>query len=309
MAVPSDMDLSWMYSQFLSFAIRKTGADWQRLVTDLMHVRHGGAFFQVDPAGRGDKGCDGWVQGLMLACYGGSTPSQSKLTAKILDDFSKAAAHWGSAMKQWAFVHNNANGLPEMAIKALIDLVIANPDSDVSMEPWPPQVLWDHCTYGVQREPLVKILGAPPSDHPIGMSYLARCVECLGRTRLQEGLDPVPPVLFGKIEENNFSDEVAALIRRFQVQTGHVRYYFSKASPGEQSQVIDALHAKYDGFVAKLDNSDAVFHALCDDLIFEAFRHTDLLDEEQQRGAAITVVTHFFEICEIFKSATEASQA
>jgi hypothetical protein len=59
-----------------------------------------------------------------------------------------------------------------------------------------------------------------------------------------------------------------------------------------------------------------VFHALCDDLIGEAFRHTDLLDMkqqpdlldmEQQRSAAITVVTHFFEICEIFKSATEAT--
>ena len=177
------------------------------------------------------------------------------------------------------------------------------------MAPWPPQVLWDYCIDGAQREPLVKILGAPPSDDPAGMSYLARCVECLARTRLQEGLDPIPPVLYGKIEENKFGLEVDALIRRFQVQTGHVKYYFSKASPGEQAQVIEALHAKYDGFVAKLGNSDAVFHALCDDLIDQAFRYCDLLDMEQQRSAAITVVTHFFEICEIFKSVTATSRA
>jgi hypothetical protein len=185
-----------------------------------------------------------------------------------------------------------------------------NPDSEVTMAPWPPQVLWDHCIDGAQREPLVKIIGAPPSDHPAGMSYLARCVECLARTRLQEGLDPIPPVLFGKIEENRFSSEVSALIRRFQVQTGHVRFYFSKAPPGEQAQVIEALHAKYDGLVAELNDSDAVFHALCDDLIDQAFRYTDstdLLDMEQQRSAAITVVTHFFERCQIFKSATEAA--
>ena len=210
-------------------------------------------------------------------------------------------------MKHWAFVHNNANGLPEMVIKSFIELLTANPNSEVTMTPWPPQVLWDDCTADAQREPLVKLLGAPPSDHPAGMSYLARCVECLARTRLQEGLDPIPPVLYGKIEENKFSAEVAALIRRFQVQTGHVKFYYSKASPGEQAQVTEALHAKYDGFVAQLKNSDAVFHALCDDLIAEAFRYTDLLDLEQQRSAAMTVVTHFFEICEIFKPATDAT--
>jgi hypothetical protein len=311
MTALSDQDLSWMYSQFLSFAVRKAGPEWQRFVTDLMHVRHGPAFLQVDPAGRGDKGCDGWVEGLMLACYGGSTPNQSKVTAKIREDYAKAVAYWGSTMRQWAFVHNNANGLAEMVVKGFIELAIANPDSEVTMVPWPPQVLWDHCVDGAKREPLVKILGAPPSDHPAGMSYLARCVECLARTRLQEGLDPIPPVLYGKIEENKFSSEVSALIRRFQVQTGHVRYYFSKASPGEQAQVIEALRAKYDGFVAVLNDSDAVFHALCDDLIEQAFRHveaTDLLDMEQQRSAAITVVTHFFERCQIFKAATEATQ-
>jgi hypothetical protein len=311
MTALSDQDLAWMYSQFLSFAVRKTGTEWQRFVTDLMHVRHGPAFFQVDPSGRGDKGCDGWVEGLMLACYGGTTPKQSKVTAKIQDDYAKAVAYWGSTMKQWAFVHNNANGLPEMVTKGFIELVTANPDSKVTMAPWPPQVLWDHCIDGAHREPLVKIIGAPPSDHPAGMSYLARCVECLARTRLQEGLDPIPPVLFGKIEENKFSSEVSALIHRFQVQTGHVKYYFAKAPPGEQAQVIETLRAKYDGYVAKLGDSDAVFHALCDDLIDEAFRYTDstdLLDMEQQRSAAITVVTHFFERCQIFKSATEATQ-
>jgi hypothetical protein len=308
MAALSDQDLSWMYSQFLSLAIRKTGIEWQRLVTDMMHMRHGSAFFQVDPAGRGDKGCDGWVEGLMLACYGGETPEQARLTRKVLADYAAATKYWGSAMKHWAFVHNNANGLPEMVIKAFIELVAANPGKERVVSPWPPQVLWEHCIDGAKRESLVRILGAPPSDHPVGMSYLARCVECLARTRLQEGLDPILPVSYGKIEANNFGPEVTEFIRQFQIQTGHVRYYFSKASPGEQAQVVEALHAKYDGFVARLGSSDAVFHALCDDLINEAFKYTELSDMEQQRSAAITVVTHFFEICEIFKSVAKTTQ-
>ena len=156
----------------------------------------------------------------------------------------------------------------------------------------------------MEREKLVRVIGAPPSDHPAGMSYLARCVESLARTRRQDGLDAVPPVPPGKIEANKFGPEVESLINHFQVHTGHVRYYFSKASPGEQAQVTETLRAKYDGFVARLENSDAVFHALCDDLIDEAFSgREDLRDLEEQRSAAIMVVTHFFEICEIFKPA------
>ncbi len=305
MVTPSDQDRAWLYSQFLSLSIRKVGSEWQQLVTDLMHARHGGAFIQVDPAGRGDKGCDGWIDQLMLACYGASSPEQAKVTAKIQDDFKKALDNWRDQMKRWAFVHNNANGLPTMAALGIMELKADHAHASIAIEQWPPQVLWDHCTEEVDRARLVRVLGSPPSDHPIGMGYLARCAESLARTRRQENLNRIPPVLFGKIEENKFGPEVDALLRRFQTQTDHVEYYFSKASPGEKAQVTETLHAKYDGFSAQLGDSDAIFHALCDDLITEAFQGSNLVDAEQQRGAAITVITHFFEICEIFKPVTE----
>lgn len=298
----SDQERGWFYSQFLSFSIRKTGNDWQQFVTDFMHARHGGMFIQIDPSYSGDRGCDGWIEKLMLACYGASRPEAAGVSAKIRSDFKKALDYWGAEMERWAFVHNNAVGLPEMAARGVIELKSAHQNSMVNIEVWPPQMLWDHCTEDIQREKLIRIIGAPPSDHPAGMSYLARCVESLARTRLREVARPVPSVPFGKIEANSFSPEVEALILQFSVHTDHVRYYFSKASPGEQAQVTETLRAKYDGFVAQLVSSDAVFHALCDDLIEDAFRGSDLLDLEEQRTAAITVVTHFFEICEIFKA-------
>ena len=309
MTVVSDQDRAWFYSQFLSFSIRKVGSEWQQFVTDMMSARHGGAFIQVDPAGRGDKGCDGWVEKLMLACYGASRPEAQRVAAKIRDDFKKALEYWRTNMEKWAFVHNNAVGLPEMAARAVIELRAEYENSSVGIDVWTPQTLWDHCTVDIEREKLIRVIGAPPSDHPAGMSYLARCVESLARTRLQEGLDPVLAVPFGKIEANEFGPEVTSLIRHFQVHTGHVRYYFSKATPGEQAQVIETLRAKYDGFVARFGNSDAVFHALCDDLIEDAFRDTDLINLEEQRTAAIMVVTHFFEICEIFKPPAEEEQS
>jgi len=265
-----------------------------------MHARHGADFVQIDPSGRGDKGCDGWVNGLMLACYGATSPNEAYVTNKVKTDFETAAAYWKEKMEEWAFVHNNANGLPTMAAEAVMELRGVHKDSQVKIGHWPPQVLWDHCTDGIAREKLAVILGAPPSEHPAGMTYIARCVETLARTRLPSDLDPVPEVPFGKIEHNEFGAEVAELIKRFQTYTGHVRYYFSQASPGEQAQVSENLRARYDGHKARLGNSDAVFHALCDDLVHEAFGGTDLGDKNEQRSAAIMVVTHFFETCEIF---------
>lgn len=154
MTVASDQDYAWFYSQFLSFCIRKLGNEWQQFVTDMMFARHGGNFIQVDPSFRGDRGCDGWVEKLMLACYGAARPESSGVAAKIRSDFKKACDHWGTNMERWAFVHNNAVGLPEMAAREVVELRVANENSLVNIEVWPPQILWDHCTEDVQREKL-----------------------------------------------------------------------------------------------------------------------------------------------------------
>ncbi|WP_204070262.1 ABC-three component system protein [Sphaerisporangium krabiense] len=307
MSSHDDQDRAWFHSQFISLSTRKTGFEWQAFVNDLMHAVHPGDFVAVDPSGRGDKGCDGWVGGLMLACYGAGNPNQRYVTRKIETDFTTALKYWGDSMDRWAFVHNNANGLPEMAARAVIELRRQHRGS-VRIEVWPPQVLWNHCAF-LPRERLATITGSPPSDHPAGMSYIARCVESLARTRLVPGLDPVGEVAHGKIEHNGFGPEVADLIKRFQVHTGHVRYYFTFASPGEQAQVSENLRARFAGHRALLESPDAVFHALCDDLVVEAFRGGGYADKAQQRSAALMVVTHFFEKCEIFEAPGEQSRA
>lgn len=178
--------------------------------------------------------------------------------------------------------------------------------SQITIEVWPPQVLWDHCAPHLTREQLAFIIGAPPSDHPAGITYIGLCVQALARTRLTQDVDEVLPVPFGKIEHNGFGDEVAELIKSFQLQTDHVRHYFLKSSPGEQQQAIENLRTRYDGLRARLDNADAIFHALCDDLVEEAFKMTPPGDEEQKRNAAMMVITHFFETCQIFESPRES---
>ncbi|MFD6277768.1 ABC-three component system protein [Streptomyces sp. NPDC060209] len=298
-----DQDRAWFHSQYLALCVRKTGFEWQDFVTALMHLKHGSDFVQIDPSGRGDKGCDGWVDGLMLACYGATSPTDKYVASKIKTDFETAEQHWGEHMERWAFVYNNAGGLPTMAAAGIMELRKSKKASAVKIENWPPQVLWDNCVgLEIERERLSLILGAPPSEHPAGMSYIARCVESLARTRLPADQDDVVAVPFGKIEHNRFGTEVSDFLKTFAAHTGHVRFYFSQASPGEQAQVSENLRARYDGHRARLEDSDAVFHALCDDLIEEAFGREGFGDLNQQRSAAMMVVTHFFETCEIFEA-------
>lgn len=301
----TDRDAAWFQSMFHAQCVIKTDSAWQAFFTEIMQLRHPGEFLQVDPAGRGDKGCDGYVHRKMFACYGAQSPNERRVTAKVKDDYGKACKHWGDMMDVWAFVHNNGRGLPDMAVNAIMELRATLSDTDKRVEVWPPQTLWNNALRQLERDQLLYLLGAPPSDHPVGMSYIARCVESLARTRLQDDLEPVASVPFGKIEHNEFGDEVAGILVRFQRQTTHVRYYFSKASPGESAQVSQTLRTRYDALRAELQESDAVFHSLVEELRHEAFGSGGLADEGEQRGAATAVVTHFFEECEIFEAPPE----
>lgn len=300
----SAAQLLWFHSYFHALCIRKVDNDWQRFVTDLMHAHHGSDFIQVDPSFRGDKGCDGYIHGLMLACYGASRPTSAGTKKKMEDDLAKAKFAWGPQMERWAFVHNNANGLPLAAAETIIELKAAETGS-LQVENWPPQVLWREVGRHLSEADLTILIGTPPSERPAQMTYIADAVRHMSRTQLIPQVDDVYPVPEQKIEFNEFSDETAALVRENLAHTHHVRYYFSHATPGEQFQVSEHLRARYDAIVAAGATPDETFHTLCDELFQEAQQLDPSADPTQRRSAALLVVTHFFESCLIFRMPEE----
>jgi hypothetical protein len=298
-------ELEYFNSYFLAQSVVKQGTAWQQLVTDIMIARHGGAFIQVDPTFNGDKGCDGFVEGLMLACYGGARPTSKSVANKVNEDFAKAKKNWPDVMKRWAFVHNNVVGLPLMAVEALIALKATEAESGYGLEVWPPQALWREAVRELERDQLIVLFGAPPTARPAGMTYIAEAVRSLSRTRKVPSLEPITPVPLGKIEFNDFDSSTAELIKQYQVHTHLVRYYFEQTMPGEHFQVTLSLQARYAGLTAILHTPDAVFHALCDELVDEAFISEPTTNEAERRSAALLIVTHFFESCLIFEMPTE----
>jgi hypothetical protein len=223
----SPQDQAWFHSFFQAMSANKSDNEWQAFVTDLMCARYGGSFFQVDATGRGDKGCDGWVGGLMLACYGAISVNQRRISDKITGDFGTACTYWKNQMERWAFVHNNKRGLAEAAHRTIVDLSMREAEHGVKVENWPPQVLWEETCAHFARQQLVRILGAPPSDHPAGLTYIGRCVEALARIPPPAEGGEVPPVAFGKIAANGFGDDVTGLLVAYR--TGPLLFLKSKA--------------------------------------------------------------------------------
>lgn len=291
----------WFHSYFSALCVLKSDNEWQDFVSQAMTAKHGPAFLQVDASYRGDWGCDGYVGGLMLACYGARRPTESGVLDKVVSDFGKAQEHWGSVMTRWAFVHNNADGLPKMAADAIIQLRKTNERNLITIESWPPQILWQECVEGLSEERLIPLIGAPPSARPAGMSYIAEALRSLARTARLPQVGEVKPVPEKKIEHNKFSPATEEIIRKFQVDTHLVRYYFERATPGEQAQVSHNLKMRYDALAAKFGNSDAVFHGLVNELLAEAFTADYAHDLEEQKNAAVLIITHFFESCLIFE--------
>jgi hypothetical protein len=118
-------------------------------------------------------------------------------------------------------------------------------------------------------------------------------------------MDETLPVPMKKMEYNKFSPSTVKLITEAKNHTHHVRYYFKHATPGEQYQVSENLRMRYDGIQATASSADEVFYGLCDSLAEEAFGEELSNDIEQQRSAALLVVTHFFESCLLFETPEE----
>jgi hypothetical protein len=114
----------------------KKGTEFQDWFAELAGYSFGPDFEKVRPYGaQGDLKCDGRRVSTqtIFQCYAPKAMTDTKLIAKIVDDFHGARTHWGAAMAQWIFVHNDSDGLPPKVIQHIDALRAAYP---VKIEIW-----------------------------------------------------------------------------------------------------------------------------------------------------------------------------
>jgi hypothetical protein len=296
----ADLDDTQRFSYGLKFEnafLRKRGKAFETLFARIMAHGFPGDFQPVRPYGPiGDLKCDGFRQsdGTVFQCYAPDSIKLAGLLAKIDKDFQGAAAHWGSRMRRWEFVHNDERGLPAPAISKLADLRTDHPDIAVAVfgEAEMRQVVM-----GLALHQLEDLFGLVPSGHTLERLDFAALRPVLMAIQRREP-DADPPLTAPsqqKLQHNALSSDAAGLLRQGRRREKLVEDFFGKwPDPSFGEAIAEAFRGRYQDLKTVGLGPDQIFGQL------QAF--TGGMDgDPSHQGAVLAVLSYFFERCDIFE--------
>lgn len=296
-----DFDIHFHEMAFRLACHERTGADFQRLFEDIM-VRHDPAFTPVKPHGnQGDWKNDGWLPttGTIFQCYSPETTDASKIIAKINEDFAGALAKWQGKLKAWIFVYSEKNSLPPMVVSLIEDLKAAHPD--LLIESWNRQRLWE-IVRALPAESRCALLGPVPrpgdvmdttaEEIRVLLGYLARAEH--PASDAGTGLLDLRP----KLQHNRLGPAIHALLETgLPVAQTTATYLSRHPDPAFSATVSQNLSTRYLDFRDHYpDEPDSVFFALI------RWTQSGRPDDPRYFWAAVGIVCHYFELCDIFDS-------
>ena len=269
--------------------------DWFVLLAG--HV-FGPDFEEVRPYGpKGDLKCDGRriSTGTIFQSYAPYLLKESDLAAKIKEDFSGAVKHWGKGMRVWTLVHNDARGLPPAGTVLLDQFRKDYPD--VILEVWSePELLALHNQ--TPLESLIHLYGYAPSlalVERLALGDLIPIIEGLALAVPNAVDPPLQPPSLDKLEKNKLSDEAALLLQIGRRKSDLVRTFFKKGARVDLGErIAQAFREHYAMLKALGLPSDRIFAHFQD---YAGAKGGD----PQVQGAALAVLTYFFDSCDIFE--------
>ncbi len=296
-----DFELHYQNLRFQNECLKRSGSSFQAFFEAIM-TKADPSFVTIKPWGKqGDLKCDGisHATGTYFQVYAPEGMSAADTIKKINEDFSGALANW-QALKVWAFVWSAVvAGLPPDVEKRLQALRTENPT--LTIDDWSPDRLWQEVVrLTVQQR--AELLGAAPELAAANRTTAAEVATLLNWLAEQ----PVGPVdidegfgqtaLADKISVNDLSDRIVSLVGRSLPIVSEVsRYVHGNVDGGFNRKVARRLVAEYERQSALNDNPDAVFVELVDHVVGTS------APTQEQFWAAVGVVSHYFELCDIFK--------
>lgn len=301
MTVPLNFELHYQHLRFQNECLKRQGASFQAFFESIM-TKVDSTFVTIKPWGKlGDLKCDGisHATSTYFQVYAPEELTAAETIAKIDADFQGALDNW-PAMKTWAFVWSGvAAGLPPKVEKRLQELRVANPA--LTIEDWSEDRLWDE-VQKLTPQQRAEILGPVPLVAAANrttaveiaalLNWLAE--EPAGPGDTDEGFEQT--ALAEKLSVNDLSERIGALVGRSLPIVADVARYVNGSVDGKLNQKIASrLVAEYERQSALSDNSDAVFVELVD------YVHGSSSPSQEQFWAAVGIVSHYFELCDIFK--------
>ena len=280
--------------------LEKKGTEFQDWFARLANSVFGPDFETVGAYGnQGDLKCDGrrLSTRTIFQCYAPYQMRESRLIDKIREDFHGARDHWCHWMSEWIFVHNETRGLPPSISQQLDTLRDAYPDIAIAV--WQEPEL-RALAKRLDLSDLEAIFGFAPSKTGIEtlvMDDLKPVIDELQRMEPSPGEEPLTPPSVRKLERNALSADAAELLRVGRRKEARVAIYFrNHPRPDLGEQVAEAFRRRYARLKEQGRSPDEVFHHL------QQYAGTD---GPRRQGAALAVLSYFFERCDIFEDVSD----
>ena len=279
---------------------RRTGKAFQDFFEQIMQ-KADPSFIMIKPMGReGDWKADGYSvdAATVYQCYAPEDMTGAAAARKIREDLDGARNRWQGKMHRWVFVWSSERALPPQVVDELASFQAAHPGLDISHTGR--AGLWDI----VKRLPLAdreSLLGFVPdlNDAPITTAAeLQVLMKHLGRRSpgMEDTVDLDLTAIADKLQRNRLSDAVTKTVKHAIPVARLVREYVTSMPDPAFSQAIAAdLAGRYTSVVASTDDPDVIFGSLIEYVLGEHRLELKFF------WAAAGIVTHYFELCDIFE--------
>jgi hypothetical protein len=282
----------------LAFHTQK-GTAFQDWFVRLAGHAFGADFEEVRPYGdQGDLKCDGRrvSTGSVFQCYAPYLMKDVELVTKVDKDFHGARAHWDKEMAEWIFVHNDERGLPPKAVQHIAAL--RRDHSPIGLETWSePELLT--LAMALDLSGLQALFGFAPSIAIVDRLVLADLVPIIDALERQEpnpSDPPLTPPSREKLERNSLSEESGILLRFGRRKGSLVETFFRKSSrPDLGERIAEAFRTRYVDLKSLGLPPDTIFRHLQN--------YAGMTGDPKRQGAALAVLSYFFESCDIFEDA------
>lgn len=279
---------------------RRSGKSFQDFFEQIMQ-KADSAFLMVKPMGKeGDWKADGYslATGTVYQCYAPEEMTGAKTAKKITEDFEGAKDLWRDKMRRWVFVWSAKAALPPQAVEALAALKAANTELEI-----------DHIGRAglwrivrnlalADREALLGVV-PDPSDAPMTTAAeIQVLMKHLGHhsSVMSDSADLSLTAVGEKLQRNHLSDDVISMVRPAMPVARLVREFVTSMPDPNFSQVIAIdLAERYAALAASTDDPDVIFGGLVEYVLGEHRR------EPRFFWAATGIVTHYFELCDVFE--------
>lgn len=246
----------------------------------------------------GDVGADGLllIGDKLYACYGPQVFDASRVIDKFWSDLNKAKFKRSGQFTTFVFAHNDLRGVHPTVSSEIVSAKQQNTHLNF-------EVLglrqYRAILLKLSREDIEDVLGCPlptgDRTFNVGVEDLTPLLDHLVGIRAVATLGPVPPVSDLKMEFNQIEADLRSeLIRALQSTYRVSQYYDQRRAVMERDEVAKAMTQEYLRVKSEYSDPEEVVWQLENYILGNVSR------PPRVRRAAMVILAHFFETCDIF---------